>query len=107
MIEDTFLDAYRVGGPAYECMSWMRTEYNLPNTDSIWFKLNNKTTKEKLSGIWKERHEKGIPEYVTEGYEDFDDHVLKYSNGGLMDEINENIKKCQTQEDRIRYIIQS
>lgn len=105
MIEDTFLDAYRVGGPAYECMSWMRTEYNLPNTDSIWFKLNNKTTKEKLSGIWKERHEKGIPEYVTEGYEDFDDHVLKYSNGGLMDEINENIKKCQTQEDRIRYII--
>jgi hypothetical protein len=83
----------------------MRTEYNLPNTDSIWFKLNNKTTKELLSGRWKERHERVIPEYVAEGYEDFDDRVLKYSNGGLMDEINENIKKCQTQEDRIRYII--
>ena len=103
MIEDTFLDAYRVGGPAYECMSWMRTEYNLPKTDS--YGLNEEVHWRQSSGKWKERHERFIPEYVAEGYEDFDDSVLKYTNGGLMDEIDENIKKCQTREDRIRYII--
>lgn len=104
IIEDTFLDAYRVGGPAYECMSWMRTEYNLPYMWPHWRK-DNKTEKELLSGRWKERHDKVIPEYIAEEYEDFDDRVLKYTNGGLMEEIDENFKRCQTQEDRIRYII--
>jgi len=104
MIEDTFLDAYRMGGPAYECMSWMRTEYNLPHMGPHWHK-GRKTEKEQLTGKWKEHHERVIPEYVAESYEDFDDSVLKYTNGGLMDEIDENIKKCQTREDRIRYII--
>jgi hypothetical protein len=104
MIEDTFLDAYRMGGPAYECMSWMRTEYNLPYLGAYWHK-GGKTKKEQLSGKWKEHHERVVPEYVAEGYEDFDVRVLKYTNGGLMDEIDDNIKKCQTQEDRIRYII--
>ena len=104
IIEDTFLDAYRVGGPAYECMSWMRTEYNMPYMWPHWRK-DNKTEKELLSGRWKERHDKVIPEYIAEEYEDFDDRVLKYTNGGLMEEIDENFKRCQTQEDRIRYII--
>ena len=104
IIEDTYLDAYRVGGPAYECMSWMRTEYNLPYMWPHWRK-DNKTEKELLSGRWKERHDKVIPEYIAEEYEDFDDRVLKYTNGGLMEEIDENFKRCQTQEDRIRYII--
>ncbi len=104
IIEDTFLDAYRVGGPAYECMSWMRTEYNLPYMWPHWRK-DNKTEKELLSGRWKERHDKVIPEYIAEEYEDFDDRVLKYTNGGLMEEIDENFKRCLTQEDRIRYII--
>lgn len=104
IIEDTFLDAYRVGGPAYECMSWMRTEYNLPYMWPHWRK-DNKKEKELLSGRWKERHDKVIPEYIAEEYEDFDDRVLKYANGGLVEEIDENFKRCQTQEDRIRYII--
>lgn len=104
IIEDTFLDAYRVGGPANECMSWMRTEYNLPYQWPHWSK-DNKTAKDLLSGRWKERHDKIIPEYIAEEYEDFDDRVLKYTNGGLMEEIDENLKNFQTQEDRIRYII--
>lgn len=103
IIEDTFLDAYRVGGPAYECMSWMRTEYNLPNTDS--YRLSEEEHLRQASGIWKGRHDKVIPEYIAEEYEDFDDRVLKYTNGGLMEEIDENFKRCLTQEDRIRYII--
>ena len=104
IIEDTFLDAYRVGGPANECMSWMRTEYNLPYQWPHWRK-DNKTAKDILSGRWKEHHEKVIPEYIAEEYEDFDDRVLKYANGGLMEEIDENLRNCRTQEDRIRYII--
>ncbi len=104
IIEDAFLDAYRVGGPAYECMKWMRTEYNLLYLGPHWFE-GSKIGIEQLSGKWKERHERVIPGYVAEGYEDFDDSVLKYANGGLMDEIDDNIKKSQTREDRIRYII--
>lgn len=101
IIEDTFLDVYRRGGPAYECMNWIRTEYKLPYID---FRGGYKG-KDCLVGKWKEYHENIIPEYVAEEYEDFDDGVLMYSNGGLMDEIHENLKACQTQDDRIRYII--
>lgn len=52
IIEDTFLDAYRVGGPAYECMNWMRTEYNLPYIRPH-LNISDKTEKEKLTGKWK------------------------------------------------------
>ena len=103
IIEDTFLDTYRMGGPAYECMSWIRTEYNLPYLRQLHD--NNKTEKDRLYGKWIEYHENIIPEYVAEEYEDFDDGVLMYSNGGLMEEIHENLKACLTQDDRIRYII--
>ena len=102
IIEDTFLDAYRHGGPAYECMSWMRTEYNLPFMGSHWHN-SAKTEKERLSGSWMSYHEIIIPEFVAEEYEDFDDGVL--SNGQLIIEIEGNLKNCQTQEDKIRYII--
>lgn len=101
IIEDTFFDAYRMGGPAYECMNWIRTEYKLPYID---FRGGYKG-KDCLVGKWKEHHEIIIPEYVAEEYEDFDDGVLMYSNGGLMEEIHENLKACLTQDDRIRYII--
>ena len=104
IIEDTFLDAYRMGGPAYECMEWMRIEYNMPNMGPHWHD-GGKTRKELLSGRWKEHHEVFIPEYVAEEYEDFNDGVLMYTNGGLMDEINENLKNCPTYDDRVRYII--
>lgn len=104
IIEDTFLDAYRVGGPAYECMNWMRTEYNLPYIRPH-LNISDKTEKEKLTGKWKKNHEEFIPEYVREEYEDFNDGVLTYTNGGLMDEINENLKNYLTTDDRIRYII--
>lgn len=102
IIEDSFLDAYRDGGPAYECMSWMRTEYNLPFMGPHWHN-SAKTEKERLSGSWTSYHEKYIPEFVAEGNEDFDDGVL--SNGQLMIEIEGNLKNCHTQEDKIRYII--
>lgn len=104
IIEDTFLDAYRMGGPAYECMEWMRIEYNMPNMGPHWHD-GGKTRKELLSGRWKEHHEIFIPEYVAEEYEDFNDGVLMYTNGGLMDEINENLKNSPTHDDRVRYII--
>lgn len=57
IIEDSFLDAYRDGGPAYECMSWMRTEYNLPFMGPHWHN-SAKTEKERLSGSWTSYHEK-------------------------------------------------
>lgn len=103
LIEKTFIEAYRIGGPAYECMHWVRTEYNLPFMEPHNFK-SGKTRKESLSGRWIEYHEVEVPEYVREGFEDFDDGVLIYSNGGLMDELNENLKNCPTHDDRVRYL---
>lgn len=85
-------------------MEWMRIEYNMPNMGPHWHD-GAKTQKEVLSGRWKEHHEVFIPEYVAEEYEDFNDGVLMYTNGGLMDEINENLKNCPTYDDRVRYII--
>lgn len=104
IIEDTFLDAYRIGGPAYECMEWMRIEYNMPNMGLHWHE-SGKIRKELLVGKRKIRHDSLIPEYVAEEYEDFDDGVIMYTDGGLMDEINENLKSCSTYDDRVRYII--
>lgn len=104
IIEDTFLDAYRMGGPAYECVKWMRIEYNMPNMGPHWHK-SGKTQKELLSDKWKIHHDSYIPEYVAEEYEDFDDGVIMYTDGELMDEINENLKSCSTYDDRVRYII--
>ena len=104
IIEETFLDAYRIGGPAYECMMWMRKEYKLPymgphcDNGGVW---ENKSFPEKI----KARHDKLNPENIAEQFEDFNTDVLMYPNGGLMDEINENLRNSQTQEERIRYII--
>ncbi len=103
VIEDTFFSAYDIGGGAYECVDWFRTEYDLPYMSNNWEREKNK--KSQLCGRWKIWHEIEAPAYIQEEYEDFDEKVLLYSNGGMMDEINENLKTCQTQEDRIRYII--
>lgn len=103
LIEETFIDAYRIGRPACECMYWIRTEYNLPFLGPHNFK-SGKTEKESLTGRWIEHHKVEVPEYVREGFEDFDYGVLIYSNGGLMDELNENLKNCPTHDDRVRYL---
>lgn len=103
VIEDTFFSAYDNGGGAYECVNWLRIEYDLPYMENHWG--SGKTEKSQLCGRWKVWHEVDAPAYIQEGFEDFDEKVLMYSNGGMMDEINENLKICQTQEDRIRYII--
>lgn len=102
LIEDTFFAAYLNGG-ARECVRWFRMEYNLPYMGPHW--NPGESEKSQLTGKWKYRHEVELPEYIKEEYEDFDDSVLVYSNGGMMEEINENLKKCSTQEDKVRYIV--
>lgn len=102
MIEDTFFKAYSSGG-AHECMEWFRTEYDLPYMRRYFG--SEKREKSQLSGRWKEWHEISAPAYILEEYDDFDDGVLIHTNGGMMDEINDNLKNCQTHDDRVRYII--
>lgn len=102
LIEDTFFAAYLNGG-ALECVRWLRVEYNLPYMGPHWG--TKKSQKSQLVGKWKYRHEVELPEYIKEEYEDFDDSVLVYSNGGMMEEINNNLKRCLTKEERIRYIV--
>ena len=104
LIEEKFLDAFREYGPAFECMEWIRTEYNMPYMESLQYK-DGKTIKERLSGLEKEHHEKFVPEFVAKKFEEFDNSDLWDDDFGLMEEIEENIKSCKTNEDRIRYII--
>lgn len=101
VIQNTFFAAYSHGG-AYHCIDWFREEYNLPPTSP-----DNDAGIQgayHLEGEWKSRHEVDIPEIVQEEYDDFDDSVLIYSNGGLMNEIHHILEKCNSTDDRIRYI---
>jgi len=102
-IEEAFISVYEKGGAAWECVDWMRTEYNMPSMGPHW-EFGGKE-KDQLSGRWKVWHEQELPEWIAEQFEDFDDGVLMYSNGGLMDEINENLKQCHSHDDRVRYIV--
>lgn len=102
IIEDTFFSAYEMGGGAYECVEWFREEYDMHAMGPHNFK--DGYAKRKLEGKWKDYHDVVIPEYIKEEFEDFDDSVLIYSNGGMMDEIQNNLGKCQTRDDRFRYI---
>lgn len=100
-IQDTFLAAYSHGG-AKLCVDWVRREYNLPHNRPDANAGIQGTYP--LSGPWKSFHEVEVPEIVQEEYDDFDDGVLVYSNGGLMDEIHQVLERCNSIEDRRRYI---
>lgn len=100
-IQNTFLATYSHGG-AYHCIEWFRKEYNLPPSCPKSHAGEQGTYT--LNGKWKTLHDIEIPEYIQEEYDDFDDSVLIYSNGGLMDEIHQAIEKCSSTEDRVRYI---
>lgn len=102
VIERSFLSHFEPLGAACQCVEWLRTEFNLPNMGPHWH-TNRKTEKEQLEGVWKYRHEVEIPINVREDLEDFDESIM-YINGGLMEEIQENLKSYTTQEDRVRYI---
>lgn len=101
-IERSFLAHYEYNGAALECVEWLRIEFNLPNMSPHWHS-NRKTGKEQLEGIWKERHEVEIPIDVREDLEDFDESIMDI-NGGLMEEIHENLKSYTSLDDRVRYI---
>ena len=51
------------------------------------------------------RHEVELPEYIQEAYDDFNDEVLVCRDGGLIEEIEDNLKRCVSQDDKVRYII--
>lgn len=100
-IQSTFLAAYSHGG-AKLCVDWIRWEYNLPHTRpdaNAGIKGTNP-----LTGQLKTWYDVEVPEIVQEEYDDFDDGVLEFSNGGLIDEIHQVLEKCNSIEDRRRYI---
>ena len=45
-----------------------------------------------------------LPQIIREGHDSFDYKVLTDQQSSLMGEINENLKNCPTQEDRVRYL---
>ena len=101
-LEYAFINVYSFGGPAYKCMKWFMIEYDLYPHDS--FNFHRERKKESLKGEAKYHHEVEIPEIVKEGFQDFNDGPLFNMNGGISDEIYENLRKCQTKDDQIRYL---
>lgn len=101
--QEEFIAPYRMGGAAWECMRWIRTEYNLPV--SMFHRGDGKTEKEQLTGQWKVLHEETMPLWIKDEYAEFDPDVIFYCHGNLSEELNENLKQCHSHEDRIRYII--
>lgn len=101
-IERTFIQPFSFGGTAYDCTNWMRTEYDLPimrphSEDHI-------PEKERLEGKWKDYHEVESRILIKDDFDDFDETVLTYMDGGMMEEIHTNLKNCATYEDKLRYI---
>lgn len=78
VIEETFFAPFRKGGSAAECVSWFRTEYNLPYMKP---RHADKTEKDRLQGRWKEWHEVESRQWIKDDYDDFDETVLTYRNG--------------------------
>lgn len=103
IIEQTFFAVYNDGG-ASECIRWFRDEYNLSSMGGHWAFSNGKD-KLQLDGLWKEWHDVEAPQYIQDESDDFDESVLTLSDGGLMDEIDNNLAQCSSDKDRIRYIV--
>ena len=100
VIEDTFLSAYSRGGGAEMCIDWFRHKYDLPMMGPHW----HSEPKRELDKKWQDFYDVTLPEYILEEFEDFDDSVLIFSNGGLMEEIHRNLQACTSLQDRITYI---
>ncbi|MDD6079427.1 MAG: hypothetical protein PUC85_04550 [bacterium] len=103
-IEGPFLDSYRQNGFAWYCLKWFRTEYNFP---WIWLQWRDKPTEKEVEfNTEKERFlfDSILPQIIREGHDSFDYKVLTDQQSSLMGEINENLKNCPTQEDRVRYL---
>ena len=102
VIEDTFLSAYSLGGGAFQCLEWFRHKYDLPMMGPHWHQEGYKEPP--LDKRWQEFYDRILPELVLEAFEDFDDGVLTYSDGGLINEIQNNLHACTSTEDRIIYL---
>ena len=102
IIEETFFAAYSLGGGAYECIDWFRHKYDMHIMGPHNF--SDRNTTRKLDGRWETWYNEELPENIIEEYEDFDDSVLVYKNGGMMEEIQNNLEKCSSRDDRFRYI---
>ena len=98
-----FLDAYRVDGPAWKCMYWLRTEHNLPLAPL--FIRDYPSDKECQTEEEQTEFEELLPLLINEGHDTFNREGLMNDNSLLMEEINENLKHCPTQQDQIRYLI--
>ena len=103
-IEGLFLDSYRQNGFAWYCLKWFRTEYNFP---WIWLQWRDKPTEKEVEFNTEEDRflfDSILPQIIREGHDSFDYKVLTDQQSSLMGEINENLKNCLTQDDRVRYL---
>ena len=110
-IESEFLSTFH--GPAADCMRWIRDEYNIRylRPHRPWFKqmdknhplLQQRQLTPEEQEAWN-RHYVEEPRYVRWDFEDYNNDVLYYIEGGLMEEIEANLRSYREKEDRIRYV---
>ena len=105
-IEDEFLATFH--STATDCMRWIRDEYDIPyvrpfDPESRKAKKDNPQTEGELA--WKRFHDIEEPRYIRWGFEDYNNEVLYYSNGGLLEEIENNLRSYKDKEEQIRYVV--
>ena len=83
-----FLDAYRVDGPAWKCMYWLRTEHNLPLAPL--FIEDYPSDKECQTEEEQVEFEELLPLLINEGHDTFNREGLMNDNSPLMAENNES-----------------
>jgi len=112
--EKPFFDAYRFGGVVSECIDWMRYKYDLglskrrtPEEESK--RLENLPKEERAEQIeaaktWDDLYRNKLPISIKKRWTAFDGSVIECLDSPLMDEIEANIRACNDDRDRERYI---
>lgn len=105
-IETKFFEAFKLGGVVNQCIDWMRYTYNLPPmkpTEKENEQLQN--GREKAANETREKlYNEEMTKRILKAAEDFDDSVIYADDSPLMNEIEANLKECQTDAQKKRYL---
>jgi len=96
--EKRFADLYSFEGPAMDCVRWICKEYKLYPVGPHRYAPE----KHQVDEEWEKEYYSIIIERVNKAKEAFDDKPIQ-PEGPIMHEIYENLNRCATHEERLRY----
>lgn len=100
-LEKIFLGSFRCFGVVSNCIEWIRIKYNLPYKKPQGNdELENIRNKKRLERICRDMEDKDRVEKIIS----FNKMILMRHDSMLMDEIEKNLKECNTEYERKRYL---